>query len=144
MKTQFYIKEGVNTQSYLVLILNYVHFLPLPLRVCSQLTSSSEEGLRSVTETTGGAATGTCLSWSVGMVTTLPVMACGVCICSKWLAWDSTMGRPEKSTHGVNTLKLQISFKHHNQSYKVWLPPSVTLCSACMHLFHICPSIYNT
>lgn len=51
-----------------------------------RLTSSSDEGLRSVTETTEGATTElgfSCLS--VGMVTTLLVRACGVWICSTWL-----------------------------------------------------------
>lgn len=49
------------------------------IRLLTGLTSSSEEGDRSET------ATGTGLSWtSVGMVTTLPVTACCVLICSSW------------------------------------------------------------
>lgn len=60
------------------------------------LTSSSEEAQR-LTETTGGAATGTGLSGlSVDMVSKLLASACEVWICSTWPCWDSTMGWPEE------------------------------------------------
>lgn len=77
-----------------------------------RLTSSSDEGLRSVTETTGGATTELELSClSVGMVTTLLVTACGAWICSTWLGWDSTIGRPEQETQHTN-YRSQLYYNH--------------------------------
>lgn len=103
------------------------------------LTSSSEEGVRIGTDISGVAATGTGLSWlSVGIATILPGTAHCVWICSNWLGWDNTMGRPEWNTHSTYTffklqvyIMLQSSVRKNTDYCKLWLCADMSIFLNC-------------